>query len=208
MVTVSTTALPTVYEQLSISNYLRTSNRSSYTSGVAYHRGNDHPSIAAAPGLILDLALLSQWTVSIEREQTYLVQSRGPQIQLQLCQANTTKGLFIPMNRTLPSIAQAINITLFLFQAEMLNMYTENREWKIKGKLGVAKRDMKYSCCEEHYPGKLHSATFFHSESQLFFTIVSSTAIMADKMPQGYVVFYRTNLKNRLYRIECLSRVD
>jgi hypothetical protein len=35
----------------------------------------------------------------------------------------------------------------------MLNMYTENREWKIKGKLGVAKKDMKYSCCEEHYPG-------------------------------------------------------
>jgi hypothetical protein len=35
----------------------------------------------------------------------------------------------------------------------MLNMYTENREWKLRGKLGVVKRDMKYSCCEEHYPG-------------------------------------------------------
>ena len=38
----------------------------------------------------------------------------------------------------------------------MLNMYTENREWKIKGKLGVAKRKMKYSCCEEYYPGELN----------------------------------------------------
>jgi hypothetical protein len=38
-------------------------------------------------------------------------------------------------------------------EAEMLNMYTENREWKIKGgKLQAVKRDMKYSCCQEHYP--------------------------------------------------------
>ena len=36
-----------------------------------------------------------------------------------------------------------------------MNMYTENREWKIKGKLDAKKRDMKYSCCVEHYPGNL-----------------------------------------------------
>ena len=34
----------------------------------------------------------------------------------------------------------------------MLNVYTENREWKIKGKLGAVKRNRKYSCCEEFYP--------------------------------------------------------